>query len=219
MNHASLSTTRINCCYETFNRSQWYIRPLLPFNFISTPSSFHIQVTFVPSSQLLTMSFIRSSLFKATANPIRRSAFATTPLRAFTRSALVSNNKKDDGYEEHRVEIEPKIAAVDESFTFEHPEVSFWAFPSMQSMSVGEIPNTWLWSPGHACFFCFKGSRTPVRCFCTCVDTWYDVEMGRQASWSWYAARWFWSTHQANSCIFLYGRQGLPCHWCSSRSW
>ncbi|EAL22045.1 hypothetical protein CNBC1830 [Cryptococcus deneoformans B-3501A] len=68
------------------------------------------------------MSFIRSSLFKATANPIRRSAFATTPLRAFTRSALVSNNKKDDGYEEHRVEIEPKIAAVDESFTFEHPE-------------------------------------------------------------------------------------------------
>ncbi|KAE8540126.1 hypothetical protein D1P53_004064 [Cryptococcus gattii VGV] len=67
------------------------------------------------------MSFIRSNLFKATASPLRRSAFATTPLRAFTRSALVSN-KKDDGYEEHRVEVEPKIAAVDESITFEHPE-------------------------------------------------------------------------------------------------
>lgn len=107
------------------------------------------------------MSFIRSSLFKATANPLRRSAFATAPLRAFTRSALVSN-KKDDGYEEHRVEIEPKIAAVDESFTFEHPEVSF----PIHTIHVGRRdPNILLWNPGHACFLCFKGSRIPVRFF------------------------------------------------------
>ncbi|ODN84126.1 hypothetical protein L202_00136 [Cryptococcus amylolentus CBS 6039] len=71
------------------------------------------------------MSFCRSSLNLARTAAPRRTAFAATatPLRAFSRSALVMNKKPgDDGYEEHREQVEPRIAHVDESFTFEHPD-------------------------------------------------------------------------------------------------
>lgn len=154
--------------YETFNRSHLYIKPP-PSSFqlyfhsqFVFPLTVHLtsKSTFIPSSQFLTMSFIRSNLFKATASPLRRSAFATTPLRAFTRSALVSN-KKDDGYEEHRVEVEPKIAAVDESITFEHPEVGF----SIHAIHVcRRNPNIWLGSPSQPMFLCSKGSHNQM-CF------------------------------------------------------
>ncbi|WVN85660.1 uncharacterized protein L203_100809 [Cryptococcus depauperatus CBS 7841] len=62
-------------------------------------------------------------LSKSAAQPLRRSVVAATPLRAFSRSVLVAAPKKgEDGYEEYRVEIEPKVAAIDESLTFEHPK-------------------------------------------------------------------------------------------------
>ncbi|WVQ85598.1 hypothetical protein IAT38_007764 [Cryptococcus sp. DSM 104549] len=71
------------------------------------------------------MSFIRSTLnlSKASSTPLRRAVVGAAPLRNFARSAVVLNkDPKDDGYEEHRVEVEPKIAAIDETFTFEHPK-------------------------------------------------------------------------------------------------
>lgn len=40
--------------------------------------------------------------------------------RAFTQSALLASN--DKGYEKHRVEVDPKLAGVDSSITFEEPK-------------------------------------------------------------------------------------------------
>lgn len=46
---------------------------------------------------------------------------AVAASRAFSQSALLASN--DKGYEKHRVEVDPKMAGVDSSITFEHPKV------------------------------------------------------------------------------------------------
>ncbi|WVW80355.1 hypothetical protein I302_102335 [Kwoniella bestiolae CBS 10118] len=73
------------------------------------------------------MSFIRSASSlthvararPSFAAPLTRVALAS---RGYTTPTHVRRDKNGDPLEEHRVEVEPKMAAIDESITFEHPK-------------------------------------------------------------------------------------------------
>jgi len=81
------------------------------------------------------MSFIRCNPSLA-----RRALLHPTPtfaIRAFTKPSTITLNAEDEqkhraSYEKHRVEVDPKLAGIDETMTFEHPKVSF-APPTMGS--------------------------------------------------------------------------------------
>ncbi|WVR05655.1 hypothetical protein IAU60_002677 [Kwoniella sp. DSM 27419] len=72
------------------------------------------------------MSILRTALTTARATrtgtlaPARVNAVAG--LRAFTAPSHPLRKDEKDVFEKHRVEVEPKLAAIDETMTFEHPD-------------------------------------------------------------------------------------------------
>lgn len=81
-----------------------------------------------PASYTMSTSAIRSamSLRQQLVSKMARSAMPARPAaRAFSQSALLASAQGGDkGYDKHRVEVDPKMAGVDSSITFEQPKVS-----------------------------------------------------------------------------------------------
>jgi hypothetical protein len=79
-----------------------------------------------PFTTPITMSVLRTAFARFPTARVALPALPSVQTRAFT-SSISGLNKADDklkaAYEKHRGEVEPSVAAIDESITFEQPKV------------------------------------------------------------------------------------------------
>lgn len=71
------------------------------------------------------------SLLRRGVLPVRSAFLPPSPfvsLRRFSKPSSPNSSAEDEtrhraAYEKHRVEVDPKLAGIDENMTFEHPKV------------------------------------------------------------------------------------------------
>ena len=85
------------------------------------------QIPIPTTPRTLTMSFVRQSRIPARSTFLLARPYVA--IRSFSKPSPPAANAEDElkhraSYEKHRVEVDPRLAGIDENMTFEHPRVS-----------------------------------------------------------------------------------------------